>query len=162
MAPLTLVRHKEYTNRFSRIFIYVDGKKAGYVSNGKSRTLHLPVGKHAVYAQLSYFKTRPKELNLQVGDHPHFLIGSPYKHNRLTMLASSLSLLFLLGGLFLSRWLHQEVYLLGGLSLGALCILLEILFAREHSMLYYMSRGRNDYIFLQEMHVPAGNKPSIS
>src|SRR5258707_1052314 len=143
-AKLTVKRHWEYTNRFSRIFLYLDGKKVGFISNGKERAFKISAGDHNLYAQLSYFKTRPLKFHITASGEKVFQISSPYKHNWITILASSLCILFALAGLIGGEVFKSEMILLSGLILSVACMIVEIIFAREHSILYYMSRGKDD------------------
>lgn len=58
MALLQLTRSSEYANRLRDIHIYIDGAKAGSLSNGQTKDFPLTAGNHVVQAKIDWCSSK--------------------------------------------------------------------------------------------------------
>ena len=63
MATIRIQRTNEYQNAIRKINIYIDGKKAGSIENGKTIDFSVETGSHTIVAKIDW--CRSQELKLE-------------------------------------------------------------------------------------------------
>jgi hypothetical protein len=82
-STIIITRTSQYANRLRGIKIFINGKEAGSVGNGKTEEFPVPAGTVELYARIDWCKTKPVTLTLDPGQKVSFELGSPLKGARL-------------------------------------------------------------------------------
>jgi hypothetical protein len=134
MPPvLKIQRSSEWMNRARGIGVYIDGQKAGMISNGETKEFIVTPGEHLLSARIDWCGSREYSFIVaKEGTETVTLSGFAYS-SYFGPIALSLSVLH-----FILYFCFHIDYLIWGLAL-----LLLYLF-------YYLSLGRKDYLKLVE------------
>src|SRR6188508_88630 len=81
-STIIITRTSQYANRLRAIKIFINGKEAGSVANGKTEEFPVPAGPVELYAKIDWCKTKPVALTLDPGQKVQFELGSPLKGAR--------------------------------------------------------------------------------
>jgi hypothetical protein len=73
---IIITRTSQFANRLRAIKIFINGKNAGYIDNGKTIEFPVPAGPVELYAKIDWCKTRPVTLKLEPGHKAKFELGS--------------------------------------------------------------------------------------
>lgn len=73
---IEIKRTSQYFSRLRAIDIYLDGEKAGNVSNGEAKVFELSPGQHKVYAKIDWCKTSIIAVDIAAGETKTLNLGS--------------------------------------------------------------------------------------
>jgi hypothetical protein len=76
-SSILVERSSQWVNRMRDINIYIDGKYAGSVSNGKTAEFPVSSGTHNIYAKVDWCATRSQEITIPPGQSLYLELGSP-------------------------------------------------------------------------------------
>ena len=88
MPILTIERSSEYANRIRKIYIFLDGKKIGHISNGETKSFDIPAGTHTVWAKVDWGYSNKETFTTGESGRKKYLLTSFAKHNPLGIFAT--------------------------------------------------------------------------
>lgn len=88
MASVQVQRISEYANRLRDIHIYIDGKKAGSVSNGKNIDFPLPPGNYILQAKIDWCSSNKLAITVRENENPVIRLSSFAQKSSLGILAT--------------------------------------------------------------------------
>ncbi len=135
MATIKLDRTNEYTNRFRKFRVYIDGIKAGEISNGESKSFEVTAGKHEVVCKIDWCSSPTISMEVPEGEVKTLKVGG-FKHGN-WILTFSFITIFLLPLIKSQvpefKYLYYLIIPIGGL------------------LIYYITIGRKKYLRLKEV-----------
>jgi hypothetical protein len=63
MATIILERSNEFNNRFRNFGVYIDGKKAGTIANGKTQEFEVSSGNHTILCKIDWASSQEIKFN---------------------------------------------------------------------------------------------------
>jgi hypothetical protein len=136
MAHIHIHRKSEWINRFRSIPVYLNGKKAGSVSNGETLSLELPAGTNKLQAKIDWCGSPTMNLDHTTDGEIQLLLHTA-KPMYWVFYLCALSLLPFYYFEYIQRPMPQALVVPALLGM--------LLF------LYYLTIGRNHFLQLQEM-----------
>lgn len=152
MPKLTITRTNQWTNRFRKIWVYMDNKLLCKISNGETLTLDVEAGQHTLYAQGDWLSSETITLDFDADTSKQLELGSPVKANSWSRVFSIiyLTILFYIW-FFKKEFLRDERFLWVVAGIFFTQQFVAPLFAKQKPALYYLTWGRKKYIYLKEI-----------
>jgi len=152
MAKLTINRTNQWTNRFRKIWVYMDNKILCKISNNETLTVDVEPGQHHFFAQADWVSSETITLNFQDDTVIQLELGSPVKVTSWSIVFSAiyLSILFYIW-FFKKEFLSYELFLWVASGIFFTSQIVAPLFTKQKPALYYMTWGRKKYIYLKEV-----------
>ena len=151
MAKLIITRTNQWTNRFRKIWIYMDNKLLCKISNNETLTLDIKAGQHEFFAQTDWISSPRITLPFETDTTKQLEMGSPVTWT----VSNTLYIIAFLGLIVWKRFLPGNFINenFGWMLLAAMVLFIAVkrLIEKRRSMFYYMTYGMKKYIYLKEV-----------
>ena len=133
MAKIRITRSSEWMNRARAIGVYIDGQKAGTISNGETKEFDIPAGDHVLRTKIDWCGSKDYPVSVSENEIQNVTLSSfGYSYNYIPIISAVILLHFFL--LFVLKinyfvWLLVPIFLV---------------------MVYYLSFGRNGYLVIRK------------
>jgi len=152
-GKLTIIRARFFNDKMTGkgYKIFIDGKEEGRISYNEPRSFTLAEGEHQVYTKEGWIGSRLLTVNIKANETTEIELGLSHPPTKGRLIFSIFILIFWFGGLFLGRYLGNEI--LRDIGFGTLYfyIFYNIVILRKKSQMYMMVFGRYNYFYLKEM-----------
>ena len=135
------------TNRYRKIGIYLNNEWVAQMAHGEEKVLDLEPGKYELKAKIDWVGSETLQVEVKENSHQIIELGCNVKQSFPQILFSIISLIVLLG----SVYLYGEIKLIIWLILIGLWFLRDVVLTRGKSFLYYLSVGRDKYLYLKNI-----------
>ncbi len=147
MGTIKIIRKSQMANRYRKINLYINNEWVCHIAHGEERILELAPGKYNIKAKIDWTGSETVLVEVNENGHQEIEVGCNVKQSIPQIIFTSISLIILFGSL----------YLYGELKLGTWLVLIGLWFVRDvvltrgKSFLYYLTVGRDKYLYLKAL-----------
>lgn len=150
MATLTLSRTDQFANRFRAYKININGQEQVHLRNNENKSITLGAGTYTICATIDWLGSREFEITLGEHDHTTLEVGCNIAFTTFQKLLNILGIVILFG----SITLYATVTPLAWALLLGIWLLRYMVFSKQKSFLYYLTKGRSSYLYISNLSKP--------
>lgn len=147
MAQLIIKRTQQWANKFRRIEVEINGSKTMELADGQEDMVELPAGKVQIRARISWTKSNLMEFHLSENETKVIQLGCHVEYGWTEKVLTIISFTVLFGTLFY----YGEIKTTSLIILLILWIIRDLIITKGKSILYYLTFGRERYLYLKTL-----------
>ncbi|OGS69809.1 MAG: hypothetical protein A3F91_10735 [Flavobacteria bacterium RIFCSPLOWO2_12_FULL_35_11] len=155
-STLTIHRIPQILNKARPIDIYLDGQKVKSIFDGETVRLDISSGSHEIFAKIDWCSSPKVMCSVIPGEIKAFELGSPI--SLIVFAKSTVRAIIIFVGILLKTPLYRHAkktiidsYIPYIISAMLLWFLFDIIRSKKSDLLYFLTIGRNEYLYLKEI-----------